>query len=75
MDLRIARDIPMIGTLRVQPIFEAYNLLNADNINSVNNALYGVNTATNVLTPNTGFGQPLTTAGQRIIQLAVRVLF
>ena len=59
----------------IQPIFEVFNLTNADNITVVNSALYGVNTTTNVLTPNASFGQPTTTAGQRIIQLAVRFTF
>ena len=59
----------------MQPIFEVFNLANADNIIVVNQALYGVNTTTNVLTPNTSFAQPTTTAGQRIIQLAVRFTF
>ena len=63
----------MVRSVRVQPIFEVYNLMNADDINSVNTALYGVSGTT--LTPNTSFGQPLATAGQRIIQLAVKVLF
>jgi len=75
LDIRIARDIRAMGSVRVQPIFEAYNVLNADNVSSVNNALYGVNTATNVLTPNTSFGQPLSTAGQQILQLALKVSF
>jgi len=35
----------------------------------------GVNTTTNVLTANTSFAQPLGTAGQRIIQLAMRFTF
>jgi len=39
----------------------------------VNQALYGVSGTT--LTPNTSFGQPLATAGQRIIQLAIKVRF
>jgi len=73
LDLRIARDIAVVRSIRVQPIFEAFNLLNADNITSVNNALYGVSGT--VLTPNTNFGQPLGTAGQRIIQLALKVRF
>ena len=75
LDLRVARNIPVAGKLRVQPIFEAFNVANADNIVSVNSALFGANTTTLVLTPNASFGQPLATAGQRIIQLAVRVLF
>jgi hypothetical protein len=74
LDFRIARDVRIAG-VNVQPIFEAFNVLNADNVNSVNQALYGVNTATNVLTPGTSFAQPLTTAGQRIMQVAVKVIF
>jgi outer membrane receptor protein involved in Fe transport len=75
LDVRIARDVPIAGRVRLQPIFEAYNLFNSDNVNSVNQGLYNVNVATNVLTPNTIFGQPLTTAGQRIMQVAIRVRF
>jgi hypothetical protein len=74
-DLRVARTIPLAGRVAFQPIFEVYNLFNSDNVSSVNQALYGVNTATNVLTPGTSFGQPLATAGQRIIQLAGRLTF
>jgi outer membrane receptor protein involved in Fe transport len=74
LDFRIARDVRLAG-VNVQPIFEAFNVLNADNVNSVNQALYGVNAATNVLTPGTSFGQPLTTAGQRIMQVAIKVMF
>jgi hypothetical protein len=72
-DLRIARDIHVVRAVSVQPIFEAFNLFNADDIVSVNNALYGVSGTT--LTPNASFGQPLATAGQRIIQLALKVRF
>jgi outer membrane receptor protein involved in Fe transport len=73
LDLRIAREIAVVSRVKVQPIFEVYNLMNADDINTVNQALYGVSGTT--LTPNASFGQPLGTAGQRIIQLAVKVLF
>jgi outer membrane receptor protein involved in Fe transport len=72
-DLRIARDIPVAGSVKVQPLFEVYNLFNADNVNSVNTALSGVTGS--VLAPNSSFGQPLGTAGQRIIQLALKVAF
>jgi outer membrane receptor protein involved in Fe transport len=75
LDLRVARSFPIVGRTAVQPIFEVFNLTNADNIIVVNQALYGVNTTTNVLTPNTGFAQPTTTAGQRIVQLAVKFTF
>ena len=75
LDLRVARSFPFARKLSVQPIFEVFNLTNADNIIVVNQALYGANTTTNVLTENTSFAQPTTTAGQRIIQLAVRFTF
>jgi outer membrane receptor protein involved in Fe transport len=73
LDLRIGRTLALAGMVRLLPMFEVYNLVNADNVNSVNSALYGVSGTT--LTPNAAFGQPLSTAGQRIIQLAIRVLF
>ena len=44
-------------------------------VNVVNTTPYSLNTTTNVLTPNASFGQPLATAGQRIIQLALKVTF
>jgi hypothetical protein len=75
LDIRIAREIRLGGSVTLQPIFEAFNLLNADDVNSVNNGLYSVTVATSVLTPNAGFGQALGTAGQRIIQLAVKINF
>jgi hypothetical protein len=75
LDLRVARSIPVAGRVAVQPIFEAFNLLNADNVTSVNSTLYGASATTTVLTPNASFGQTLGTAGQRIVQLALRVTF
>jgi hypothetical protein len=75
LDLRVARSFPLTRRFAVQPIFEVFNLTNADNIIVVNQALYGVSATTNVLTPNTSFAQPTTTAGQRIIQLALRFTF
>jgi hypothetical protein len=73
LDLRVSRDIAVVRRVKIQPIFEVYNLMNADNINTVNTTLYGV--AGTTLTPNASFGQPLATAGQRIIQLALKVVF
>jgi hypothetical protein len=75
LDVRIARQIALGTRVRLQPIFEAFNLLNADDVTLVNTTLDSVNTTTNVLTPNTNFGQPLGTGGQRIIQLALKVTF
>ena len=70
LDPRVARDIP-IGPARLQLIFEAFNLLNRDNINSVRNTLYNASGLT--LTRTTNFQEPLTSSGPRIIQLAVKL--
>ncbi len=72
LDPRIARDIP-IRQARLQLIFEAFNLLNRDNISSVRTGLYSSTGTT--LTRTTNFQEPLTTSGPRIIQLAAKVLF
>jgi outer membrane receptor protein involved in Fe transport len=71
-DPRIARDLPL-GRTRVQLIWEAFNLLNRDNINAVDSTYYSVSGTT--LTPGTTFGRPTASAGERIMQLAVKVIF
>jgi hypothetical protein len=73
LDPRIARDIHIGANSRVQLIFEAFNLLNADNINTVRTTLYSSTGTT--LTPVTNFGEFLTSSGPRIIQLAVKFMF
>jgi hypothetical protein len=73
LDVRVAKNIPIVGRVTAQPIFEAFNLLNSDDVNTVNQTLYGVTGS--LLTPNASFGQALSTVGQRIIQLAIRVTF
>jgi hypothetical protein len=72
MDLRIARDLP-IGANKVQLIWEAFNLFNRDNFNFANNTFYSVTGTT--LTPGTAFGTPTGSAGERIMQLAVKFIF
>ena len=71
-DPRIARDI-RLGRARAQLIWEAFNLFNRDNFIAVDTTFYGVTGTT--LTPGTTFGRPLTSAGERIMQIAVKVLF
>ena len=73
LDLRIARDVPIRGRARAQIIWEAFNLFNRDNINGINLFQYGLQGAT--LTPIADFGQPVSSAGERIMQLAFKVLF
>jgi hypothetical protein len=57
----------------VQLIWEAFNLFNRDNINLVNNTLYSVVGTT--LTRSTTFGRPTGSFGERIMQLAVKLVF
>jgi hypothetical protein len=71
-DPRIARDLPL-GRTRVQLIWEAFNLFNRDNITSVDPTYYSVSGTT--LTPGTTFGRPSVSAGERIMQLAVKITF
>jgi hypothetical protein len=74
-DPRIARDIPLGRQARVQLIWEAFNLFNADNFSSLGSDRYSVNGTTNVLTPTTNFGQPLSSSGPRIMQVAAKFSF
>jgi hypothetical protein len=71
-DPRIARDIP-VRKVTLQLIWEAFNLLNRDNINGERNTLYNV--AGTTLTTLTNFQQPTLSAGPRIMQLAVKLRF
>jgi hypothetical protein len=73
-DPRVARSIP-IQRVRVTLIMEAFNLFNRANVTSVNTTLYSVNTTTNVLTPQSTFGQTLGVGDPRIAQLAVKLAF
>ncbi|PYR88999.1 MAG: hypothetical protein DMF84_26040 [Acidobacteria bacterium] len=72
LDPRIARDIAA-GRAKIQVIWEAFNLLNRDNISSVRNGLYTANGT--VLTRASNFQEPLTSSGPRIMQLAMKVSF
>ena len=71
-DPRIARDIPF-GRSHLQVIWEAFNLFNRDNISGVEATYYSV--AGTTLTRNSLFGRPTATAGERIMQLAVKITF
>jgi hypothetical protein len=54
-------------------IWEAFNLFNRDNISGVDTTFYSVSGTT--LTRAANFGRPLASAGERIMQLAVKVAF
>lgn len=72
-DPRIARDIGLAGRSRLTLIFEAFNLFNDDILSTVETGRYTV--AGTVLTPNVAFGTPLTSVGERVIQLAIKLSF
>jgi outer membrane receptor protein involved in Fe transport len=72
-DPRIARDIGLAGRSRLTLIFEAFNLFNDDILSSVETGQYTVSGT--VLTPNVAFGTPLTSVGERVIQLAIKLSF
>jgi outer membrane receptor protein involved in Fe transport len=74
VDPRITRDINLMGT-HLQLFAEAFNVLNRHNVSNVNRAFYSYNATTKVLTPVATFGVPTATSGQRIIQLAAKLMF
>jgi outer membrane receptor protein involved in Fe transport len=75
LDPRITRDINLLGSMRLQLIGEAFNVLNRHNVSNVNRAMYSYNATTKVFTPVATFGVPSATSGQRIIQLAAKLTF
>jgi outer membrane receptor protein involved in Fe transport len=77
VDPRIAKTLPLPGSVRVQLIAEAFNVFDRSNVNSVRNTYYGFSGGQLVpqTNPATGFGSPVTSAGPRIVQLAARVTF
>ena len=68
----MARNIPL-GKAKLQLIWEAFNLLNRDNISGLRTGLYNVSGT--VLTRVANFQQPTGSSGPRIMQLAVKLLF
>jgi hypothetical protein len=72
-DLRTARNIGLGGTRELTLIWEAFNLFNRANYNSVNQTLYTVSGTT--LTRNPLFEQRLGQTDPRIMQLAVKFAF
>jgi outer membrane receptor protein involved in Fe transport len=75
-DIRLTRDIALYkdrAALRL--MFEAFNVTNRANFNSINTAQYNFNATTRVFTPNSTFLAPTTTYDPRILQLAAKVTF
>jgi hypothetical protein len=73
LDARVSRTLPLPSRVRAEIFCEGFNLFNRNNITSVVPGYY--NLSGTVLSPTTTFGKPLTSAGERIMQLSVRVAF
>jgi hypothetical protein len=71
-DPRLTKDIP-IGSVNLQLIAEAFNILNRSNVVGVTQTYWRVTGP--VLTPVSTYGFPTTSAGPRIVQLAAKVIF
>ena len=56
-------------------MFEAFNVTNRANFNSINSAQYNFTAATRVFTPNATFLAPTSTYDPRILQLAAKIRF
>lgn len=72
VDPRITKDVP-VGRITIQLIAEAFNVFNRSNVVGVTQTYYRV--AGPTLTPVSTFGSPTASAGPRIVQLAVKVIF
>jgi hypothetical protein len=85
IDARLSRRIPLGGSVRLELIAEAFNLLNSTNISQRRDTLY--NFTNNVLVPLRGQSNPRLDFGadantqlnfedtQRIVQLAAKITF
>ena len=75
VDLRVAKRIPLLRDVDLELIAEAFNLFDRDNIVGQRNVFYNFDVANTVLIPQTNFGQDLTAADNRIVQLAAKITF
>jgi outer membrane receptor protein involved in Fe transport len=77
VDPRITKTIPLMGTVNVQLIAEAFNVFNRSNVSAVRNTYYGLVSGQLIpqSNPVTGFGTATASAGPRIIQLAGKITF
>jgi hypothetical protein len=72
LDLRVARSLVLPGRLRLQPIFEVFNLLNRTNFTEAN-TISGTGAYPSMPLPT--FGQFEKAAAPRQVQLAVKMTF
>jgi hypothetical protein len=77
VDPRVTKTLPLVGSMRVQLIAEAFNVFNRSNVNLERNTYYGLTGGQLVpqTNPATGFGSPAASSGPRIVQLAAKLSF
>jgi hypothetical protein len=87
LDPRVTRNVSLKERVKLQLIWEAFNVFNHPNVTSVRTTQFSLSTAPGVcgiagvpcLVPqNTGlsaFGTPTATSGPRIIQLSAKLVF
>jgi hypothetical protein len=75
IDARLSKRIPLTGGSNLELIAEAFNLLDRDNIIGQRTAFYNYDVARNLLIPQANFGQDITAADNRIVQLAAKITF
>jgi outer membrane receptor protein involved in Fe transport len=74
LDLRVVKAFNF-GGYGVELIAEGFNVFDRDNINAQRTVFYNYNPATNLLTPQPTFGDDVSAADNRIVQLALRFRF
>lgn len=74
-DLRISKDIGIWERAKLRLIFEAFNVTNRANYNSLLTNQYNYTAATRTFTTAAGFLTPTTTYDPRILQLAAKFMF
>ncbi|HLH00785.1 MAG TPA: carboxypeptidase regulatory-like domain-containing protein [Bryobacteraceae bacterium] len=76
VDIRVTRDFPLYAErVKLRMMFEAFNLTNRANFNSLLTTQYNFTAATNTFSPVAGLGTPTTTFDPRILQLAAKITF
>jgi hypothetical protein len=75
VDLRVSKRFPVSGDTDLELIAEAFNLFDRDNITGQRTGFYNYDSRANLLIPVSNFGEDITAADNRIVQLAVKLTF
>ncbi len=74
LDLRLVKAFTL-GGYDLELIAEGFNVFDRDNVNVERTVFYNFNPAANLLIPQSTFGDDVTAAENRIVQLALRLRF